>query len=77
VNIGSDEMVNINQLVDYACAVEGKQLKKCHINGPTGVRGRTSDNSLINEKLQWRPNYLLVKGLEKTYNWIKEQVEKQ
>jgi len=77
VNIGSEEMVTINQLADYACAVEGKQLKKCHIEGPTGVRGRTSDNSLINEKLQWRPDYPLAKGLEKTYNWIKEQVEKQ
>lgn len=77
VNLGSEEMVTINQLVDYACTFEGKQLKKKHINGPTGVRGRNSDNTLIGEKLNWKPNYPLIKGLEKTYFWIKEQVEKQ
>ena len=77
VNIGSDEMVTINELVDLACSVEGKNLKKKHIEGPTGVRGRNSDNNLIGEKLGWKPNYPLAKGIEKTYKWIKEQVEKQ
>lgn len=75
VNLGSEEMVTINQLVDIACAVEGKNLKKVHIPGPTGVRGRNSDNKLIKEKLGWEPNYPLFKGIEKTYHWIKSQME--
>jgi GDP-D-mannose 3',5'-epimerase len=77
VNIGSDEMVTINELVDIACSVEGKKLNKKHIEGPLGVRGRNSDNALIYEKLGWKPNFALAKGIEKTYFWIKEQVEKQ
>jgi GDP-D-mannose 3',5'-epimerase len=75
VNLGSEEMVTINQLVDIACAVEGKTLKKVHILGPTGVRGRNSDNKLIKEKLGWEPNYPLASGIEKTYYWIKSQME--
>jgi GDP-D-mannose 3',5'-epimerase len=75
VNLGSEEMVTINQLVDIACSVEGKTLKKKHIPGPTGVRGRNSDNRLIAEKLDWEPNYSLKKGIEQTYHWIKSQIE--
>lgn len=75
VNIGSDEMVTINQLVDIACAVENKTLAKKHIPGPLGVRGRNSDNTLIGEKLGWKPDYPLSKGIEKTYHWIKSQIE--
>lgn len=75
VNLGSEERVTINQLVDLACAIEGKQLKKKHIEGPTGVRGRNSDNRLIKEKLGWEPNYPLSKGLETTYHWIKSHME--
>ena len=75
VNLGSEEMVTINQLVDIACSVEGKTLKKKHIPGPTGVRGRNSDNRLIAEKLGWEPNYPLKKGIEQTYHWIKSQIE--
>ena len=75
VNLGSEEMVTINQLVDIACDVEGKILKKKHIPGPTGVRGRNSDNRLIAEKLGWEPNYPLKKGIEQTYHWIKSQIE--
>ncbi len=73
VNIGSEEMVTINQLVDIATSVENKLLVKNHIDGPLGVRGRNSDNKLIQEKLGWSPNYPLSKGIEQTYNWIKEQ----
>jgi nucleoside-diphosphate-sugar epimerase len=73
VNIGSEEMVTINQLVDIATSVENKSLVKNHIDGPLGVRGRNSDNKLIQEKLGWSPNYPLSKGIEQTYNWIKEQ----
>ena len=74
VNIGSDEMVTINELVDIACSVEGKELTKNHIDGPLGVAGRNSDNKLIKEKIGWAPNYPLSKGIEKTYRWINEQV---
>jgi GDP-D-mannose 3',5'-epimerase len=76
VNLGSEEMVTINQLVDLACSIESKHLNKKHIAGPTGVRGRNSDNALIGEKLNWKPNYPLAKGIAETYKWIKEQVEK-
>jgi nucleoside-diphosphate-sugar epimerase len=74
VNIGSDEMVTINQLVNIASSIENKNLIKKHINGPLGVRGRNSDNNLIFEKLSWKPNYPLQKGIEKLYWWIKEQI---
>lgn len=76
LNIGSDEMVTINQLVDIASQIAGKKLIKKHIPGPLGVRGRTSDNTLIFEKLGWKPNYPLKKGIESTYNWIVEQLKK-
>lgn len=76
LNIGSDEMVTINQLVDVASEIAGKTLIKKHIPGPLGVRGRTSDNTLIFNKLGWKPNYPLKKGIEKTYNWIVEQLKK-
>ena len=74
VNIGSDEMVTINQLVDIASSIEGKEITKNHIDGPLGVAGRNSDNKLIKESIDWAPDYPLAKGLEKTYKWIKEQV---
>lgn len=73
VNIGSDEMVTINQLVDYVSEIAGKKLHKNHIAGPTGVRGRNSDNHLIEEKLGWRPSQSLKAGLERTYEWIERQ----
>lgn len=74
VNIGSEEMVSINQLVNIVSQIAGKTLHKRHIAGPTGVRGRRSDNTLIREKLGWAPSQPLVKGLEKTYAWIESQV---
>jgi len=74
VNIGSDEMVTINQLVDIAASIEGKKIIKKHIDGPLGVAGRNSDNKLIKESIDWAPDYPLSKGIEKTYLWIKEQV---
>ena len=75
VNIGSDEMVTINELVDYACEIGNKKLSKMHIPGPLGVAGRNSDNKLIQEKLGWAPDYPLKDGLAKTYKWIEEQVK--
>jgi GDP-D-mannose 3', 5'-epimerase len=73
-NIGSDEMVSVDQLVDIVAGIAGKSLKKCHVDGPTGVRGRKSDNRLICEKLGWAPSTGLVDGLKPTYNWIRAQV---
>lgn len=70
VNIGSEERVTINQLVDMASNIAKKQLIKKHIPGPTGVRGRNSDNRLIKEKIGWAPSLPLEDGLTKTYNWI-------
>jgi GDP-D-mannose 3',5'-epimerase len=74
VNVGSDEMVTINQLVDIVSEIAGKRLRKVHIPGPTGVRGRNSDNALISEKLGWQPSQPLRKGLEVTYAWVESQV---
>ena len=74
VNIGSNEMVTINQLVDIACSIEGKKITKKHIDGPLGVAGRNSDNKLIKEKLNWAPSEPLKSGLKKTYDWIHSQV---
>jgi GDP-D-mannose 3', 5'-epimerase len=74
LNIGSDEMVSINTLVDYVSEIACKTIYKHHIDGPLGVRGRTSDNQLIEQTLGWRPTTSLRDGLEKTYNWINEQV---
>jgi GDP-D-mannose 3',5'-epimerase len=75
VNIGSEEMVSINQLVDLASSIEGKHLVKSHIPGPTGVRGRNSNNNLIKEKLNWNYSLPLSEGIKKTYNWIRERID--
>ncbi len=77
VNIGSEEMVTINQLVDMVCEIAGKSLKKRYdLTKPQGVRGRNSDNRLIREKLGWAPSMPLREGLERTYPWIEEQVKR-
>ena len=75
VNIGSEEMVTINELASMVADIAGKNIKIKHIDGPSGVRGRNSDNDLIYEKLGWKPNKKLYEGLEKTYMWIEEQVK--
>lgn len=74
VNIGSEEMVTINQLSEMAMEIAGKRLRLRHIDGPLGVRGRNSDNRLIRQKLGWAPSAALRKGLELTYSWVAEQV---
>jgi nucleoside-diphosphate-sugar epimerase len=73
VNIGSDEMVTINGLVDTVAAIAGKVISKRHVDGPTGVRGRNSDNRLIRQKLDWAPSAALRAGLRQTYEWIEGQ----
>ena len=74
LNIGSDEMVSIDTLVDMVAAIAGKTLRKRHVPGPTGVRGRNSDNRLISKTLGWRPSQPLVRGIEATYGWIEAQI---
>ena len=76
VNIGSEEMVTINKLVDTAAKVAGKTIEKKHIDGPLGVRGRNSNNDLIREKLGWDYFQTLEEGISKTYEWIESQVNK-
>jgi nucleoside-diphosphate-sugar epimerase len=66
VNIGSEEMETINQLVNLIADAAGKRIRKKHIPGPHGVRGRNSDNRLIEEKLDWAPTQSLRTGLEAT-----------
>ncbi len=74
VNIGSEEMVSINHFADMIMKIAGKNVGINHVPGPTGVRGRNSDNHLIREKLGWAPSLPLNEGLEKTYAWIQAQV---
>ena len=74
VNIGSEEMVTINELADTAARVSGKIVEKNHIDGPLGVRGRNSNNDLIREKLGWDYSQSLEEGIRITYNWIATQV---
>jgi len=76
VNIGSEEMVTINQLAEMIMEIAGKKFSINHVPGPLGVRGRNSDNKLIWEKLRWKPSMPLKDGLIKTYKWIEEQVKK-
>jgi nucleoside-diphosphate-sugar epimerase len=76
VNIGSEEMVTINQLVDIAASVAKKKIHTKHIDGPLGVRGRNSDNALIEQYLNWKPKYTLQQGIQRTYDWIVTQIEK-
>ena len=76
VNIGSEEMISINDFAYMIMGVAGKDLTITHIPGPLGVRGRSSDNRLIRATLKWEPNSPLIEGITKTYHWINEQVTK-
>jgi GDP-D-mannose 3', 5'-epimerase len=76
VNIGSEEMVSINELVDTVAAVAGKNVNVKHIDGPLGVRGRNSDNDLIREKLGWDYEQSLAQGIAITYDWIANEISK-
>ena len=76
LNIGSDEMVSINQLVDIVEQIAGVKLKRTYKrDAPVGVRGRNSDNTLIRSVLRWEPSVKLVDGMEKTYRWIYDQAK--
>lgn len=74
LNIGSDEMVSIDRLVQLAASVAGKRITIRHVPGPLGVRGRNSDNRLIRQKLGWSPTAPLRVGIERTYRWIEQEV---
>ena len=74
VNIGSEQMVSINQLVDIVAKIANKKIVKKHVPGPQGVRGRTSNNELIRKHLKWKPKLTLEQGMRKTYKWIETQV---
>jgi GDP-D-mannose 3', 5'-epimerase len=75
VNIGSEEMVTINQLASLVMEIAGKELSIRHIPGPLGVRGRNSDNRLYRSKLGWAPSAPLKAGIEKTYAWVEARVK--
>jgi nucleoside-diphosphate-sugar epimerase len=75
VNIGSEEMVTINQLVEYVSNIANKKVERKHkLDAPLGVRGRNSDNRLIEKELKWKPEWTLTEGLKETYTWINDQV---
>lgn len=74
VNIGQDRMVSINELADMIASIAGVGIKKVHIDGPTGVRGRNSDNTLCRDVLGWMPIVSLEDGLAATYEWIESEV---
>jgi len=76
INIGSAELVSIGTIADMIIDLAGKTLTKHFVDGPTGVRGRNSDNRLIHQKLGWKPELPLLYGLEKTYHWIEAQTRK-
>jgi GDP-D-mannose 3',5'-epimerase len=75
VNIGSSEMISINNLVRMVSKVANKDLSINNVPGPLGVRGRNSDNSLIQQSLGWSPSAPLEDGIRKTYSWIASQIE--
>jgi len=75
INLGSSELVTINQLVDLAEEIGGVKLKRTYnLSAPKGVNGRNSDNTLILEKLGWEPSIKLRDGLERTYRWIEGEI---
>ena len=74
LNLGQDRMVTINELADMISKIAGYKIRKKHVPGPQGVRGRNSDNTLLREVLQWEPRVSLEEGLRITYEWVEEQV---
>src|SRR5262249_36474401 len=75
INLGSSELVTINQLVDIVERVAGVKLRRRYnLDAPKGVRGRNSDNTLIRKYLNWEPSIRLEDGIEKTYRWIFDQI---
>jgi nucleoside-diphosphate-sugar epimerase len=75
VNIGSEETISINNLVGLVGNIAGKNVRIKHIAGPQGVRGRSSDNKLIAQRLKWQPSVTLKAGMAATYQWVEKQIE--
>lgn len=75
INLGQDRMVTINELADMVARIAGVEIKKKHVDGPMGVRGRNSDNDKLRQVLGWEPAIALEEGLQTTYAWIEEQVK--
>jgi nucleoside-diphosphate-sugar epimerase len=75
VNIGSEEMISINDLAKMVISISNKKISVQNVSGPEGVRGRNSDNKLIFKSLGWKPSQSLQQGIEHTYGWIKQQVD--
>lgn len=75
INIGSEEVISINDLAQMVIAISGKDLKIKNISGPTGVMGRNSDNSLVRDVLKWEPQHSLLHGITKTFLWIKKEID--
>lgn len=76
LNLGQDRLVTINELADMIARIAGIEIVKKHVPGPTGVRGRNSDNTLLRQVLDWEPRISLEEGLVRTYPWIEQQVSK-
>lgn len=77
LNLGTEELVSVNELVDMVCAIAGKRLDKRHdLSQPQGVRGRNSDNSRLRAVLGWEPRTRLLDGLDVTYRWIERELQK-
>jgi GDP-D-mannose 3', 5'-epimerase len=75
LNLGQDRLISINELADLVADIAGVKIKKKHIQGPQGVRGRNSDNTRLREVLGWEPQISLEEGLRRTYNWVEQQVK--
>jgi len=75
LNIGSEEMISMNDMAKLIMSFEGKNLEINHIPGPEGVRGRNSDNTLIKQVLGWTPQITLKDGLQRLYGWLKNEIE--
>jgi GDP-D-mannose 3', 5'-epimerase len=74
LNLGQDRMVTINELADMIAAIAGIEIRKVHVPGPQGVRGRNSDNTRLRQVLGWQPAVSLEEGLTETYTWIERKV---
>ena len=77
LNLGQNRMVTIDQLANMIAAIAGVEIKKKHVSGPQGVRGRNSDNNRLRAVLAWEPEISIEDGLARTYGWIESQVRRR